>query len=273
MKKGLIKRQEKGLVYYTVRSFEDTGLARLAFSTRAGGISTAAYESLNLSILTKDRLEHVLENRKRFCTVMGIEVASLVGAYQVHGDSIRLVQKTDRGAGSIDPTTVIPDTDALITREKNVTLIAFFADCVPVVFLDPVNKAIGLAHAGWKGTVAKIAAKTVAAMANNYGSAPQDLLAAIGPSIGPCHYQVDKPVIEKVKQAFPREWTDLLKDFDEAGHAQLDLWRANLLQLTEAGVKEDSITLAELCTFCHQDVFFSHRAGMAGRQAAMIMLK
>lgn len=148
----------------------------------------------------------------------------------------------------------------------------FFADCVPVLLLDPINRAIALVHAGWKGTVAKIAAKTAAAMHHNFGTIPGDLLAAIGPSIGPCHYQVDMPVIEKVQEVFPEEWRGLLNNFTRDGHAQLNLWEANALQLEQAGVLRDSITVAGLCTYCDRKTFFSHRAKMAGRQAALIML-
>lgn len=268
-----IRHEEDGLVYYTIPSFSATGLVINAFSGRQGGVSPIPYESLNLSILTEDNLENVLENRRRFTKLLGIKPENLVGAQQVHGEQIKRVTVADKGRGSCDLESVIPNTDALMTNEKGLALIAFFADCVPVLFLDPVNKAIAIAHAGWKGTVAKIAAKTVLAMQEAYGTAPDQVLAAIGPSIGPCHYEVDEPVIARFKSAFPGQEDQLMSYVGHAGHMQLNLWRANALQLQEIGVPEENITLAKLCTFCNRGDFFSHRGKMAGRQAALLMLR
>lgn len=273
LNKSFLEHTRNSIVYYTIPSFERTGAVVHAFSGRRGGVSEGSFESLNLSILTKDPLERVWTNRERFLNLFSIKTDNLVGAYQVHKDKIHKVTKEDRGRGAFDPTTVITDTDALMTNEKKVPLIAFFADCVPVFFLDPASKVVALAHAGWKGTVAKIAAKTARTMKDTYGTKLSDLLVAIGPSIGSCHYQVDEPVIEKVKQAFPQDWDGLLTNFTNDGHGQLNLWEANRIQLLETGIPNDNITVAGLCTYCHQDKFFSHRAGMAGRQAAIIMLK
>ncbi len=270
--RGFVKNEQSGIVYYTVFAFDKTGLIKHAFSTRLGGVSSCAYESLNLSVLTSDKLENVWENRKRFLNAVGIEQDRVVGAHQVHHDTIYQVTTKDKGAGAYDPQTVIPDTDALMTNETGLALTAFFADCVPVLFLDPVKKVIALAHAGWKGTVAKIAAKTAEAMMQTYGCAKNDILVAIGPSIGPCHYEVDKPVIEKVREAFPDYWTELFAGLNDEGHGYLNLWEANFRQLRDDGIPAGNISTAGLCTNCNQDLFFSHRRGMAGRQAAVIML-
>lgn len=273
MENMCFRRHEKnGLVYFTAPPLDETGLVKHAFSGRKGGVSRGKYESLNLSILTEDCQDSVMENRARFVKALGIPQSCLVGAHQVHGDRIYKVISADQGKGAYNPDTVIPATDALITNEPGIALTGFFADCVPVLLLDPVNRAIALVHAGWRGTVAKIAAKTAAAMHDNFGTMPGELLAAIGPSIGPCHYQVDRPVIEKVQQAFPGVWQDLLDAFSPDGHAQLNLWEANVLQLEQAGVPRDNITVTGLCTYCERQTFFSHRAKMAGRQAALIML-
>ena len=282
------KNEQGGISYYIFPAFDKTGLVRHAYSTKLGGVSSGAYDSLNLSILTNDDPENIRENRQRFLNSVGIEPDCVVGANQVHKDSIYQVGIKDKGRGAYDPETVVPATDALMTNEPGLALTAFFADCVPVFLLDPVKKVIALAHAGWKGTVVKIAAKTVLAMQQTYGSEAVDILAAIGPSIGPCHYEVDKPVIDKVKAAFPEYWAELFTDragFDEmiaeksdkkpaTGNIRLhlDLWAANFRQLTDIGIPVENITVARLCTYCHQDEFFSHRAGMAGRQAAVIML-
>jgi len=271
--KSFVKHEKEGIIYYTVPDFDKTGLVIHAFSGRTGGVSRDAYESLNLSVLTQDCPDDVQDNRVRFTRALGIDQSCLVGAHQVHQDHIYKVTLADKGRGAFEPQTVIPDTDAMITDEKGIALTAFFADCVPVFFLDPVNKAIAIAHDGWKGTVAHIAAKTARALQDTYGTKPAELLAAVGPSIGPCHYQVDHPVIERVKEAFPLDWTTLLSDLREDGRGQLDLWEANVLQLKQVGIRSENITVARLCTYCNRDIFFSHRGKMAGRQAGLIMLK
>lgn len=270
---NFIRQAEQGIVYYTIPSFTETGLVIHGFSGKQGGVSQGSYESLNVSILTQDKLENVLENRSRFARVLGITLAEMVGAHQVHEDRIYRVTALDRGRGSEEPSSVIPATDALMTNEPGLALTAFFADCVPVFFLDPIHKAIAVAHAGWKGTVAKIAAKTVKAMQEAYKTNPDQLLVAVGPSIGPCHYEVDAPVIAKFQSAFPEQEQQILSPADKASHAQLNLWQANAIQLQDIGIPAKNITIAELCTFCYQDEFFSHRGGMAGRQAAVLMLK
>ena len=273
MKHADLHKHETGnIVYYTAQAFDETGLVQHAFSGRKGGVSKGTFGSLNLSILTADCPDCVGENRDRFMKALGIPQSCLVGAHQVHGDRVYRVTAADKGRGAYHPDTVIPASDALITNEPGIALIGFFADCVPVLFLDPVKRAIAIAHAGWKGTVAKIAAKTAEAMRDNFGSVPADLLAAVGPSIGPCHYQVDMPVLEKIRAAFPADWQGFLTGWSQDGRAQFNLWAANVLQLEQVGIPRENITAAGLCTYCHRNVFFSHRAGMAGRQAALIML-
>ena len=264
---------DNGIVYYTIPAFSETGLVVHGFSGRQGGVSQGKYDSLNLSILTEDLLEAVLENRSRFANALGLSLDDFVGAHQVHEDRICEVTTKDRGRGSKEPKSVIPATDALMTNEPGVALTAFFADCVPVFFLDPIHNAIAVAHAGWKGTVAKIAAKTVKAMQEAFKTNPDQLLVAVGPSIGPCHYEVDAPVIARFQSAFPGQEQQILSPADKASHAQLNLWQANAMQLQDIGILAKNITIAELCTFCHQNDFFSHRGGMAGRQAAVLMLK
>jgi len=270
---GFNRQINNGIIYFTISSFTETGLVVHGFSGRQGGVSPDRFASLNLSIHTEDKLKNVLENRTRFVKVLGLSLDNLVGAHQIHGDRVFKVTASDQGRGSRDGCNVIPDTDALMTDEKGLALIAFFADCVPVFFLDPEHKAIALAHAGWKGTVAKIVTKTVQAMQEAYGTDPARLLAAVGPSIGPCHYEVDDLVINKVKEAFPGYENELLSCQGNPGHANFNLWQANVIQLKMLGIPEENITVAGLCTYCEQGLFFSHRAGMAGRQAALLMLK
>lgn len=264
-------QESDGIEYYTIPSFERTGLVRHGFSCRRGGFSEGKFGTLNLSNLTEDDPELVLKNRRKFCAAVGIAPECLVSAQQVHGDSIYKVTLKDKGRGAFERDTVIPATDALMTNEKGLALLIFFADCVPVLFLDPLKKVIAVAHAGWRGTVAKIAAKTVQAMEKNYGTKAQNILVGIGPSIGSCHYQVDEPVIAQVEKAFPE--ADSLLERREDGHAFLNLWESNRRQLLGVGLADKNIVIAGLCTSCSSEKFFSHRAGMRGRQAAVLMLK
>lgn len=267
-----LSQESEGMEYYTIPSFEKTGLVKHAFSGRRGGFSQGIFGTLNLSILTDDEPDLVLANRHKFFTALGIKPECLVNAEQVHGDNIYQVTLKDKGRGAFERDTVIPATDALMTNEKDVALLTFYADCVPVLFLDPFEKVIAVAHAGWKGTMAKIAAKTVLAMEKHYGTKPQNVLAGIGPSIGPCHYEVDRPVIVEVEKAFP-ETNSFLLERKEDGLAYLNLWEANRRQLLEAGLVDENIVITGLCTYCFPEQFFSHRAGISGRQAAVIMLK
>jgi len=272
LSESFVSHEKNGVGFFSIPSFDKTNLVVNAFSGRKGGISKGKYSSLNLSFLTEDKQENIMKNRIRFATAIGISPESMVNAQQVHEDIIYKVTIKDKGRGAFERDTLIPATDALMTNEKGITLMLFFADCVPVVFLDPIKKAIAVTHAGWKGTVAKIAAKTVKALELNYGVKPENILVGIGPSIGPCHYQVDHTVIAKVAEAFPKS-EKLLFDKKENGYAYLNLWEANRIQLLEVGISDKNITVAGLCTYCFQDNFFSHRGNMMGRQAAVIMLK
>ncbi|HPZ71717.1 MAG TPA: peptidoglycan editing factor PgeF [Peptococcaceae bacterium] len=273
LNKSFSYHEQNGIEYYTVPAFTASGLVIHAFSGRNGGYSEGGYGTLNLGLLTDDDPELVVRNRKKFCEVVGIDPNSIVGTEQVHGDRVLKVTQAEKGHGALDKDSVIPGVDALMTNERGVSLTAYYADCVPVLFLDPVLKVIGVAHAGWKGTFAKIAAKTVQAMAAEYGCRPELLLVGIGPSIGPCHYEVDEPVLEIVKEAFPAWWKTLLEKSNATGATHLDLWEANRKQLCDVGVKEENITVCRMCTYCLPEKFFSYRAGMPGRQMVVITLK
>lgn len=268
-----ILKENNGVKYYTIPAFTVTGLVKHGFSTRIGGNSEKPFNTLNLGFHTGDNVELVKENRKRFSQAIGISLDNIVAAGQVHGDKIYQAGIEDRGKGALDQETVIKDTDALITNKPGVALIAFYADCVPIMYLDPVQKVIAIAHAGWKGTILKIGRKTVGKMQEIYNCLPENILAAICPSIGPCHYEVDTSVINQVKNSF-KQWDKILKIKDK-NKAQLDLWEANRLQLMEEGVPEENITVAEICTYCHPELLYSYRYsnGRTGRLAGLIMLK
>ena len=243
-------------------------------STRHGGVSQGAYDSLNLGLHVEDEKEAVLENRRRFCRMAGAVPERTATCQQVHGDRVMRITAGEAGAGFADYGGAIPDTDALITNEPGVPLMLFFADCTPILLADPVKKAVGLAHGGWKGTVKSIAAKTVAAMVREFGSNPADMLAAIGPSIGSCCYQVGESVASQFREAFPEFAGEILAARQE-GSTYLDLQLCNTRQLENAGLKRENIANACTCTACNSRQFFSYRAdnGKTGRIAAIIGVK
>lgn len=243
-------------------------------STRHGGVSQGAYDSLNLGLHVEDEKDAVLENRQRFCRMVGAEPQRTATCQQVHGDRVVRITAKDAGAGFADYAGAIPDTDALITNEPGLPLMLFFADCTPILLADPVNKAVGLAHGGWKGTVKSIAAKTVAAMAKEFGSNPAHMLAAIGPSIGSCCYQVGEGVAHQFREAFPEFAAEILEARPDGG-IYLDLQLCNTRQLENAGLKRENIANAHTCTACNSKQFFSYRAdnGKTGRIAAIIGVK
>lgn len=270
---GFTLLQKKGVQFLTIDSFSRTGLVAHAFTTRRGGVSEGSCAGLNLSFCVGDQPENVLINRLSICRALGAEPADLVAAAQVHGDVVAVVTAEHRGKGAREAQSALPATDALITGEPGVLLSSYHADCVPVFLFDPVQKVIGVAHAGWKGTALQIAAKTVEAMQKSFGTRPRDCLAGIGPAIGPCCYEVDEPVFSRFQSAFP-DWPSLFAPA-APGRWRLNLWEANRRALLEAGLQEERIATANLCTGCRQDLFFSHRAsgGRTGRMAALIMLR
>ncbi|MTI81372.1 MAG: peptidoglycan editing factor PgeF [Firmicutes bacterium] len=261
------------LPVYRIPAFTKTGLVVHGFTTRLGGSSGGNYTSLNLGLHVNDTTDNVLDNRKNLCRSMGINFDHLVVGQQVHGDEVFTVTREHLGRGNDSLEDAIPGVDALITDKPGVPLTSYYADCVPLFFFDPVNKVVGLAHAGWKGTVQKIGVKTLQKMHKQFGSKPEEILVGIGPSIGPCCYVVDNRVITKLQQAFGY-WNELVVSCGEQ-QWMLDLWESNRRAIMNFGVKEHKISVAKLCTSCHSDIFFSHRAsgGCTGRMASFIMLK
>lgn len=239
-------------------------------SGRLGGVSQKPYDSLNMALHVGDDPASVWENRRRFLGALGLDAKELVTPEQVHGSRIVRVSRTEAGRGSRSYSDSVPETDALITNEPGLPLMLCFADCTPVLFLDPENRAVGIAHGGWKGTVKKIAQKTVLAMTKEFGSKPENVLAAIGPAIGPCCYEVGGEVAAAFREAFPYHADEILSDVQ--GKIHLNLWQANRLQLMDIGVKSANIDMADTCTACKHSWFYSYRAdgGTTGRMAAVI---
>jgi len=257
----VLRYEINGLVYYRFANLASYDEVFHGVFTRLGGVSNPPYHSLNAGHLVGDDHQAVEANHDLICQALGIPRRDIATAHQVHGSRVALVGPEARGR-------VIPATDALVTDVPGVALMLRFADCLPVLLYDPVRRAIGLAHAGWKGTIEGIAAKTALAMMEAYGSHPSDIIAGLGPCIGPCCYQVGSEVIELVKAKF-NPWQGLLRlQGDNSVH--FDLWEANRRQLAELGVEE--IEMIELCTACRTDEFFSHRAegGRTGRFAVVL---
>ena len=256
-----------------IPAFNAAGVVRHGFSTRLGGVSQAPFDTMDLGIYNGDALPAVEANRLAFAQAVGVEAERIVCCHQVHGTRVAAVDSRDGGRGFLDGDTAIADTDGLMTDEPGVGLWACFADCTPLFFLDPVKRVIAVSHAGWRGTVARMGVVTVQQMQAVYGCRPEDILAGIGPAIGPCNYEVDTPVIEKVQQAF-EFWPQVLR-FTAPERARLDLWEANRLQLIEAGLTAEHITVSGWCTYCSDDLFYSYRRdnGRTGRMAALLSLQ
>ena len=248
-------------------------LAVHAISTRQAGVSKKPYDSLNLAFHVGDDAELVWKNRVIFANSLELKAEDIVSPQQVHGSKVMRVAEEHRGMGAREYESAIKNTDALITNEPGLPLMLCFADCTPIMFLDPENGAIGIAHAGWKGTMEKIARKTLEAMGKEFGTEPSKCLAGIGPSIGPCCYEVGAEVEEACRRAFPDKSDKLLLQKGEK--VRLDLWAANRLQLLEAGMLPGNIEMAEQCTACENPWYFSYRAagGTTGRIAALIALQ
>ncbi len=236
--------------------------------TRRGGVSPAPWASLNMGSTVGDDWGRVQFNIRRAFTALGLSVATRFDAWLVHGREA-VVATAPRRVDSPQPP---PKADIILTANPNVTLVMRFADCVPILLYDPRRAAIAIAHAGWKGTVIGTAAAAVEAMQQAFGSRPADLLAAIGPAIGPDHYEIGPEVAAQVRQAFPDEAERLLPRHGQRHH--LDLWEANRLHLLRAGVLPQHLEVSRVCTACHLEDWYSHRAehGRTGRFGALIAL-
>ncbi|MGE5576936.1 MAG: peptidoglycan editing factor PgeF [Syntrophothermus sp.] len=269
-------REHDGITYMHFVEIEDLGLVTHAFSTRLGGVSKPPYDSLNLGYHVADDPEAVSENRRRFFAGLGIARAQVVAVEQVHGDRVVVVDREVLERGRESPNELNPllaATDAMVTAVSGVALAIFTADCVPVIIVDPVRRVVGAAHAGWQGTVRKIAAKTVKVMQESFGTRPADCRVALGPSIGPCCYEVDARVMDRIRENFDNP--ERLASPHGEGKWLLDLWAANSQSLQETGVKEENLLTSGCCAACRGDLFFSHRAGhgKTGRMAAVVLLK
>ena len=259
--------------YLTYNSLSEINFINHAFSTRLGGVSEGEFTSMNLAFNRGDNPESVTENYKRICKSAGFDFDSMTASAQDHNTFVRAVTSENKGVGIYKPRD-LHSVDALVTNEKGVTLVTYYADCTPLFFVDTKKKAIGLAHAGWRGTVGRIGEKVVNKMTELYSTNPADIVAAIGPAISVCCYEVDKPCadnfyaltdLDSSRFVFPKE----------NGKYMIDLLETNRQILVAAGVKNENITISDMCTNCNSELLWSHRAtkGKRGTMSAFMCIK
>lgn len=267
-------KENKGVVWLSYPAFEKFPDIVQAFSTRLGGVSQGIYSSMNLSFTRGDDDTAVHENYRRFAAAVGFEAEDIVTSDQTHTANVRVITEEDRGNGITKPRQYT-DVDGMITNVPGLVLATFYADCVPLYFVDPVHHAIGLSHSGWRGTVAKIGAVTVERMREEYGSDPGDIYSAIGPSICQDCYEVSEDVIQEFRTAFGRKDWDVLFYRKENGKYQLNLWEANRIIMQEVGIREEHISMPGICTCCNPEFLFSHRAshGKRGNLGAFLGIR
>ena len=271
--KVMTLKNKDSVPYLTYNSLSEISFINHAFSTRLGGVSTGEFTSMNMAFNRGDKPENVTENYRRLCNSAGFEFDSLTASAQDHHTVVRAVTSADKGVGIYKPRDM-ESVDALITNEKGVTIVTYYADCTPLFFVDTKTKAIGLAHAGWRGTVGRIGEKVVEKMTEIYGTNPADIVSAIGPAISVCCYGVDKPCadnflsldgLDSGKFVFPKE----------NGKYMIDLLETNRQILVSAGGKSENITISDICTNCNSELLWSHRAtnGHRGTMSAFMCIK
>ena len=267
-------RKNKGVTYLTWPEFEKIPGFVHGFSTRLGGVSEGIYSSMNLSFTRGDKEEAVRENYNRISAALGFSPEDIVTSDQTHTANVRVITAEDRGNGITKPRPYT-DVDGLRTNVPGLVLATFYADCVPLYFADPVHKAVGLSHSGWRGTAAGIGAVTVKELQKHYGTRPEDIYAAVGPSICQDCYEVSEDVILEFQKTFSRElWKDIFYR-KENGKYQLNLWEANRQILLGAGILPEHISMPNLCTCCNPEFLYSHRAsqGKRGNLGAFLGIK
>lgn len=269
---NIIKRQKEGVTFFTFPILEKENIVH-GFSTKLGGVSKGDCATMNLSFHRGDNPDDVLENHKRFAKAVGYQEKNLVFTDQIHETTVQVVTANDCGKGIMKETDII-GVDGLITNDPEVVLMTFFADCVPLFFYDKKNHAIGASHSGWRGTVKRMGAVTLQRMQEEFGTSPKDVIAVVGPSICQDCYEVSEEVAVAFREEFDKKyWNELMYEM-KPGKYQLDLWCANEIILEEAGVPKEQIQVSGLCTCCHKELLFSHRAtmGKRGNLAGVITL-
>ena len=270
----VLKEKEKdGVVYLSFPLLESCNMVNHGFSTRLGGVSEGEFSSMSFGYARGDRPEAVLENYRRMGNALGVDYRKMVVSFQTHTVNVRQVGEADAGKG-IWRRREYEDVDGLVTNVPGITLVTLYADCVPLYFVDPINRAIGLSHSGWRGTAARMGNVTIQKMKEAFGTRPENLLCAIGPSICKDCYEVGEDVAEAFRNTFGNCSETILKPRGN-GKYHLDLWQANKKVLLDAGVKPEHLEITDLCTCCNPELLFSHRAlkGRRGNLGAFLCLK
>ena len=259
------------LEFLTFPLLEETGIVKHLFSTRLGGVSQGDCASMNFSMDRGDSRENVLTNFGRIAQVLGCGIDDMTASHQTHTTNIRRMTEADRGKGILRKRDY-QDVDGMVTDVPGLVLVTFYADCVPLYFVDPVHRAIGLAHSGWRGTAGRMGERMVEAMGRQFGSRPEDIRAAIGPSICRDCYEVSGEVALQFEDM---PGSGVVTPGKKPGKYQLDLWLANRLILEQAGIRRDHIAVTDICTCHNSEYLFSHRAsgGRRGNLGAFLMLK
>ncbi len=266
---NLIKNEDFEYITFPILSKYDELLH--CFTTRKGGVSEGPYESMNLGLGSGDDRSKVRKNYEILAEKLDIDLYSIIKPYQSHTSNIKYVGEKDRKKTFLKPDKLM-DVDGLITDKRNVALITIHADCTPIFFYDPTKKVIGMAHAGWRGTVDNIAGKMVNELLDTMDSKPEDIKVAIGPSLGQSCFEVDKDVADIFLEKDKKFEEFMIK---KGIKYHFDLWEINKYLLMSKGIKEENIEVSGLCTKCRNDLFFSHRGqkGKRGLMAGLIMLR
>ena len=264
---------KNGVTYVTFPNLEKIKFLRHGMSTRLGGVSKGKYSSMNFGFQNGDSAENVLENYRRMCAAIDVDYEKCVISKQTHTTNIRIVTEKDIGKGIIVERDYT-DIDGLITNVPDIVLVTQYADCVPLLFADPIKKVIASSHAGWRGTVNRIAEKTVKLMNKHFGCNPEDILVGIAPSIMQCCFEVDKPVFDEFCKLKDIDINDICQ-FKPNNKYNINLQKTTRLILLSAGVPKENIVITDLCTKCNPNLFHSHRAtnGERGNMATFISIK
>lgn len=261
----MILKEKNGVKFFQFNNINETGIVNHGFSTRIGGVSKDQWSSMNLGFSRGDNPEHVKENFNIMCNALNVDINKMVSGNQVHDNKIKVANAPDRSLSGFD---------GYVTNVAGLVLVTFHADCVPIFFVDPEKKAIGLCHSGWRGTVKSISKETINTMVKEYGSTIENIVVAIGPSIGGCCFQVEKPVVDEFNNTFGFA-KEFIKPDTVEGKYKIDLWEINKQILINSGVLEKNIEVTDKCTMCDTSLFYSHRkeGNERGSLAAFLSLK